>query len=388
MDNGYTIEEMESFLPPGMGKSGSKKSQTLLVAELLRTFTDSDHGLTASEIRDVIGLRSGRRPSESKVLDDIHEIAENRPFGTELEIPERGEATGFRCTKTFITSDQARLLINMVQTCKFITPEQRRELCEALHGMVSYHQQDEIVESVYVDERELPVRSEQDVFGVANTAFLAIKTGKRVSFQYAQRGADGKEYLIWNEAIFEESPIGLVYSYGNYYLETWNEVYRKRYARRLNKMRNVKVSDNDIRDADAVKRLRADTRNRIGQQFDMWGDDITRTLFFHAESRGIGYAYDRFGPNLRFYEVGDTKASGYFCADIQLGPTFFRWLFGIRGLVTIERPRSSMWVSQFCKYRLERMKPFDELLEDYEIARTEYERMLMDALSALSADDG
>ena len=368
MENEYTVEEMESFLPPGMGVSGSKKSQMLLLAELLRTFTDDGHGLTAEEIREVIGLRSGRRPSESKVLDDIHEIAENRPFGTEIEIPERGETKGFRCIRTFITSDQARLLINMVQTCKFITPEQRDDLCRSLHDMVSFHQQDKIVESVYVDERELPAHSEQDVFKVADIAFQAIKAGKRIAFQYAQRGADGKEYLIWDAAEFEEDPIGLVFSYGNYYLETWVGESQRRNARRLSKMRNVRVSDADITEVEKVESLRRATSERIGQQFDMWGDDQPRTLFFYAEKRGIGYVYDRFGPIVKFHNVDQYKSSGYFCADVQLGPTFYRWLFGIGGLVRIVRPLSELWTTQFKTAAGDLPKPFEELVDDYETA--------------------
>ena len=338
--------------------------------------------LNMEEIREVIGLRSGKRPSESKDLDDIHEIAENRPFGTEIEIPERGETKGFRCIRTFITSDQARLLINMVQTCKFITPEQRDDLCRSLHDMVSYHQQDKIVESVYVDERELPAHSEQDVFKVADVAFQAIKAGKRIAFQYAQRGADGKEYLIWDAAEFEEDPIGLVFSYGNYYLETWVGESQRRYARRLSKMRNARVSDVDINDVEKVERLRRATSERIGQQFDMWGDDQPRTLFFHAEKRGIGCVYDRFGPSVKFHNVDQNKSSGYFCADVQLGPTFYRWLFGIGGLVTLVEPVSPLWVSQFSENEAVHKKTFDVLKEDYRKAGDSLWRQVEQFLSA------
>ena len=386
MSESYTPEEMESFLPPQIGASGTNKSTMLLIAELLRTFTDGEHGLKTEDIQDVIQLRTGKRPSQTKVLSDIHELAENQLFGTEIQIPKRGETKGFRCTKAFITSDQARLLINMVQTCKFVSLDQRRELCEALHGMVSYHQQDRIVESVYVDERELLPRSEQDVFEAANIAFQAIQHGKKVVFQYAQRGADGKEFLILHGATYEENPIGLVYSFGNYYLETWKEGRQKRYARRLDKIRNMRVSEADIVDIETIESLRSNTRNRIGQQFDMWGDDTPRTLFFHAKYAGIGYAYDRFGTGIKFHDVNRKKSSGYFRADVQLGATFYRWLFGMHGLISVSRPKSVLWVEQFRKDNPNGIKPFGELLLDCEAAYSGYRRMLSNAMEDLSAE--
>ena len=369
MNSEYTAEDMESFLPPEMGSSGSNKSIILLIAELLRTFTDEEHGLSVDEIRDVIELRTGKRPSENKVLDDIHELAENKPFGTSIEIPARGETKGFRCTKTFIASDQARLLINMVQTCKFITPDQRHDLCEALHGMVSYWQQDEIVESVCADERELPTH--QDVFSAADIAYRAIREGKKLSFSYAQRDLYGNEFLIPNGErgyVFEETPIALVFSFGNYYVETWEEERGKRFARRLDKIRDAKVSNADALIDENVQRLRDTVQERLSQTFDMWGDDRPRTLFLRVKGRGIGYTYDRFGPSIKFRNVDQLEESGYLCVSIQLGPTFYRWLFGMRGLVTIEKPVSTMWVSQFVEDNQDVTKPFDELVADFERA--------------------
>ena len=382
MSDECKIKDMEELLPSRIGESGSMKSQMLLIVELLRTFTDEDHGLSSKEIRDVIELRTGKRPSEQKVLSDIHELADNAPFGMCIEIPSRGESKGFRCTKTFISSAQARLLINMVRTCKFITPEQRHDLCKSLHDMVSYWQQDEIVESVDVDERELPTN--QDVFGAADVAYEAIKKGKKVAFRYAMRNAWGKEYYQKTpdgEEEFEETPIALVFSFGNYYLETWSEEANKRFSRRLDRIRQPRVSDTVAVQSFDIWRLRRTTQERMSQQFDMWGDDITRELFLFVRDGGINYAYDRFGPNIKFRQIGQDGQSGYLCVRVQLGPTFYRWLFGMQGAITLAKPQSELWVGLFRNDLPNGLKPLKELIEDYEVAKEGLNKMLNMAFS-------
>lgn len=366
-----------------MGRDGSKKSQMLLVAELLRMFTDDDHGLTADEIARVVELRVGKRPSETKVLDDIHALANNAPFGSSIEVPSRGKNTGFRCTKTFITSEQARLLINMVRTCKFISPAQRDELCEALHCMVSYHQQDVIVESVVVDERELPISP--DVFGVADVAYRAIKHGRMIEFHYVLRDARGEEFFVRNpddSDFFCEAPIDLVYSFGNYYVETWSDDAGKRFARRLDRMRDTRVSGKESLNKPEINALRSSVRERLSQQFDMWGDDNPVTLFLFAKSRGIGYVYDRFGPSVKFREIDRSGSSGYLCVNVLLGPTFYRWLFGMGDYVSLVKPKNEIWVGMFVGDMSGSPKSFGELVDDYQTARDGIVAMLNVAIAS------
>ena len=141
------------------------------------------------------------------------------------------------------------MLINIVRTCKFITDEECENLCEALESMVSIYEQDKIVEEVYIDERSRP--QGQDVYKAAEVASEAMKLGKKISFEYCYYGLDGKEHLVKKtdgSAVFTETPISLVFSYGNYYLETWpeeqaDEEHRLHFDRRLDRMRNPRVSE-------------------------------------------------------------------------------------------------------------------------------------------------
>jgi len=373
MSEKMSAEDIVDQLPTNLCAANSMKAQFLSVAEILRICTDAEHGLTADVIGRAIGLRTGKTPSEAKVLDDIHTLSENKPFGMEIEKPGRGESIGFRCTKMLISSAQARFLINMVQTCKFITSAQRTKLCNSLHEMVSVYQQDAIVKDVYTDRRETP--TSLDVFNAADVASEAIKRAKMIRFKICERGFDGIERFVPNKNTgsdtYEDTPLKLVYSFGNYYLETWgaNQGGKAQLlARRLDRIRNPEVSDKDAEMSPEISELRNTVEERTEQTFDMWGSGLTRTLFLEVKRNTVRYVYDRLGTDSKFEYIDSDETRGLVCVRVKVSPTFYRWLFGMGDGIRIMRPQGVLWENQFWKSRPDARKPHSELVEDYEEA--------------------
>lgn len=370
MSERMTIDEMAEDLPEGSEDCTSPKAQMLLVATILRRFTDANNGLTADEIRAIIGRRTGKTPTASKVRDDIHTLVEAHAFGMDVYIPGRGESTGFRCRRTFLSSEQARLAINMVRTCKFVTRQQRDDVCEALYAMVSNYQEDRIAGSVAVDERELPANP--DVFAVADVFSEAIRKGKAVRFRYAARGLDGEDHFYSSDSpdgkTFEESPISLVYSYGCYYAETWSYGPKggNRTVRRLDRIRDAKVSDTETSDDPEIEELRRTVQDRTRQLFDMYGKGKVRDLFLKVSAKTARYVYDRFGHDIGFEHLAQDGSYGYAYIRIEPALTFYRWLFGMGNQITLARPLGSLWEEVFYTHGLDPRKGHQALVDDYE----------------------
>ena len=393
MDERLTMDEIAELLPSSLGVHDDARSRLLCVLAILAGFTDADHGLTASEIRDILEAKSGsgKRPSEPSVLADIKALSESGLPSIDINRPTRGKSDGFKCTRTFLTGAQVRLLINIVRTCKFISLDDCRQLCESLESLVSVYQQDRIVGEVYVDERPRP--AEPDVYQAADVAAQAIELGKKIAFSYCYYGLDGKEHMLAapdGGSEFRETPIALIFSNGNYYLETWpeapnEELSRKHYSRRLDRIRKPRLLEDPAESNSEISRLKRSVPRRITQTFDMYGDGIERHLFLKVNALASNNVLARFGHACKFENIAKDDAGneyGYLLVTVQLSPTFYRWLCGFGSMIQIARPMNELWArgGSWAKHPASK-RTFESLLEDYEAAKEGYVCHLKEALS-------
>ena len=185
-----------------------------------------------------------------------------------------------------------------------------------------------------MDERPRP--SEPDVYLAADVACQAINLNKKMGFGYCYNGLDGNEHLLaapdgGNE--FHETPISLIFSNGNYYLETWPEVPneslpRKHYSRRLDRIRSPRLLDEDAESNSEIEALKRSVPRRISQTFDMFGDGIERYLFLKVSSLAASNVLARFGHACKFENLSkdaDGNEYGFLLVAVQLSPTFYRW---------------------------------------------------------------
>ena len=286
-------DEIESRLAPGVGKDPSSRARLLAVLEILRVFSDEQDGLTAGEIARIIGRRSGKAPSENTVLEDLKALAENPPFGIEIKAASKGDKKGFRCVQRLVTPDEAAVLVNLVKTCKYLSPAQRNSLSGKLIEAMPPEKQDDVVETVYVDERQ--TSSFTDVFQTANTASRAIREGHMVSFRTCSHLMNG---TVSKGGVLTEAPVALIYSFGHYYLKTWapsvGDESERVNLRRLDRMVDVSLGGK-VKDKGRISQLSREVVRETSEKFDMYGDGTCRTLFLRVEGSHAKYVYDAFG---------------------------------------------------------------------------------------------
>ncbi len=388
-----TPEDIADLLPPNLNADDSR-SRLLCVLETLLEFTDKNHGLTAKELQEVLRLRSRdqKAPSETSVLADIKAIIEHGSPAIKIFRPSRGQAGGFKCEKAYLTESQIMLLTSIVRTCKFISIEDCRDLCEGLAGLLSPYAQDRVVGDVFVDERPRP--SAPDVYTAADRASEAIRGEKKISFEYIYYGLDGDAHRMTTPggvSVFVETPLSLIFSNGNYYLETWADVDDKEGAsgllrtRRLDRMKNVVVTEEDAAESPMIENLKATVRDRTIETFDMLGDGVSRCLFLRVNSRASNYVFTRFGHKSVFENIirdENGEEFGFIKVSVQLSPTFYRWLLGMAKDIKITKPKSELWFkggSWSLTSRNE--KTYEEALEDYDVAVQGYLAFLKEAAS-------
>lgn len=374
------FQYMAATLPDNVGLDHDARSRLLCVMEILSTHTDEDEGLTAKEIAQILKNRGRLEdlPSEPTVLADIHAIAKNKPNDMDIHIPGKGKSGGFKCTGRLVSSNQARLLISIVNACKFISRKQCNELIEALNRLVSFNQQDQIAESVYIDKAE---REDNDnVFEAISVASECIREKKNIAFRYSYRGFDGKRRFLSNDEggeLFDEMPIELVYSFGYYYLGTSRDPHGENdiMMRRLDRMCDVRKAGPSPTDFKRISGLKREIEGRVKHQFDMMGDGITRTLFLKVKKGPAAQIiYNRFGRACKFNQISSDGDEAYVRLKVQLSPTFYRWIFGMGDMVEIVEPKSFLWATSDAWGKDSPSE--EELMEDYKAARNGFVEML------------
>lgn len=374
------LREKAEDLPGVVGLSDDFRSRLLCVMEILNTFTNEEEGLTASDIAQILMKRSNseKPPSEPTILDDIHAIAKNKPNGMELDIPTRGKSGGIRCIKRLISSEQARLLISIVKSCKFISQRQCDELEDALNAHVSYRQQDQISENFYIDKAER--EEDAGVFTAISVASECMREKKNIAFRYSYRRFDGKRQYLSDDKgneVFEETPLELVYSFGYYYLGTLGKKPDGEniiMMRRLDRMHNVQKADAFHNGAKEIRGLKKEIEKRVDHQFDMMGDGPIRTLFLKVKKDAANIIYNRYGRSCKFEHISQDGEEACARLQVQLSPTFYRWIFGMSDMVELMKPRDWIWATAGA-WR-DDSPSIEQLEDDYGVAISGFVKML------------
>lgn len=389
--NSERLKTIAQDLPQNVGRKSDARSRLLCVQELLRVATDENHGLNASEIASILQIRSNSKtpPSEPTVLSDIHAIAKNQPLDMQIATASRGGNEGFRCVGSILTKQQVRLLLNIVRASKFVTVAQCSELSNALCSLLSFYDEDKVTTNVFVDRRIR--KGEADVMQAAQVVIDAIERGVKIQFKYQHWGLNNKFVYAKsnNGTTFTETPVNLIFSFGNYYAETYDSTREKwAYAiRRLDRIRDIKLLNEPGEQNEEIQNLKKTVKSRVQRNFDMLGGREAE-LFLEVEQTSADLIYNRFGKEYAFENVvksnDDEFEKGYLRVTVSLSPTFFRWIFGFQGKVKIVPPRSGIWNRTGSWANLPTAnRPVNELQADYKLAIKKYKEMLQNELENL-----
>ena len=385
MSRTFTEEEISELKEAGFAASGTSRSRILSVLDLLVRFTDERTGISASEIARVIGICSERPTSENAILKDLHQISESMPMGIRMAIPGHGENIGFRAVSKPLSSEEAILISDVLETSPFIGEERKNEISSKVLAFSSDYDVDESVETVFVDRKA--GRGTDAIFSVLHAASRAIRANERLAFKKQVHLMNGSTKKIGQ---YEEDPVAIVFSFGRYYLESMHTDEGgspSPYFYRLDDIADPVVTGKPLSDRDKVEALRtrvvADTRQRV----DMFGSGTARKLFLEVSGTHAKYVYERFGHDIKFCHIdesGGDNVVGFACVNVMLSPTFFRWLFGMGGAVKLAKPKGKRWVGSFPNAVA---SDFESCIRDYEAAAEGYKAALEAAILQMGSEE-
>jgi len=296
-----------------MSKSSNQKTKLLHLARMLLRQTDEDHPLTVPQIIEGLA-RQDVKAERKSIYDDLDAL---RLFGLDVQ-SRKGKSPGWFIGGRDFELPEVKLLMDAVQSSRFITQKKSDALLRKLEGLASVHQAGQLQRQVYVAGR-IKVMNESIYYNV-DKLHTAIAGQKAITFKYFDYDIarnkvfrqEGKRYVV--------SPYGLIWNSENYYLVAFDHAHRELRHYRVDKMTEISVTGMKGHEQEDW-----DPEGYARRHFGMYAGKPCQ-LRLRCENRLAGVVIDRFGLEVALIPDGE----GHFTAtlDVVVSPPLWGWLFG------------------------------------------------------------
>lgn len=293
----------------------------LLLKQYLEANAGKDHIVRRREIEEYLTERG--YPVEKKTLYSDFAVLQSE-FGLQLEYDVRKK--GYRLLNPPFEPYELRLLVDGVQSSKFITKEKAREITGKIKALAGKDVVATLNRQAYVADR---VRSMNDsVVMDADRIHQAIAEDCKIGFRYFHYSPDrnnSKSYSKNGERI-TVSPYALLWNNGNYYLHAYDGTKFRNY--RVDRMENISHPLPQKRDGKELYK----EKNIVSQKakvFDMYrGKEYAVKIRFRNELADV--VIDQFGKDVMMIPVDSDHFT--ITVSVEISPTFFAWVatFGRR----------------------------------------------------------
>ena len=308
-----------------MAKSSNQKLKLLYLIDMFENNTDSEHIITMKDI--LAKLEANDIKAERKsIYDDIEAL---RLFGYDIEMTKN--PTGYYLASRQFELPELKMLVDSVQSSKFLSENKSNQLIKKLEKFCSKYEATHLQRQVFVADR-VKTPNESIYYNV-DEIHKALSSNKCVGFRYLEwtdkkkleTKKDGKTYLV--------SPVSLVWSDENYYLVAYDTVNEKIKHYRVDKMKDIEISDQTRVNNEYVKNFNLAKFSK--STFGMYGgEEVSVEISF--TKKFIGVMIDRFGADIPIIPL---KTGGYKTAvKVAKSSQFYGWLTGLGPEVVIEGP--------------------------------------------------
>ena len=309
-----------------MAKGAGQKRKTLILARVLLERTDEDHTMTVPEL--ITALEAEGVTAERKsVYDDLEAL---RGFGLDVQ-SRKGRAPGWFIGERPFQLPELKLLVDAVQSCKFITRRKSDQLIGKLEGLTSVWQARQLQRQVYVDRRVKTMN--ESVYYSIDTLHAALAEGRGVRFRYFEYNVRKEKVFRREGAWYAVFPHGLIWDDENYYLVGYDEEKGGVRHYRVDKMAGLEITDRTGKEGGGPGAL--DVAAYAAKHFGMFSGREGRVRL-RCENGLVGVVLDRFGQESIL--VPDGRNHFTVTVDAVVSPQFFGWLCGLGDRVELLAP--------------------------------------------------
>ena len=300
-----------------MAKGANQKKKLFCVLELLERESDEAHPVPTERIIEYLAANDISAERKS-IYDDIQVLQE---LG--YDVISCGRKGYYLGAREFELAE-LKLLVDAVQSSKFLSEKKSRELIKKLERFCSRHAAGKLQRQVHVIDRVKTMN--ESILYLVDTIHEAIGENRMISFRYLKWDGkkklvprhDGKRYLV--------SPYLLMWEEENYYLVAYDEVAGDRRYYRVDKMADIVIEDEVRTHGEEFSESAALLSKK---SFGMYEGAEERVRLSFPEPL-LGVVLDRFGADVILIEKGEGQYEA--AVDVQVSQQFFGWICGVSGV--------------------------------------------------------
>ena len=313
-----------------MARSSKQKLKLLYLQQYLMRVSDERHPVTVAQMIDYLALQDIAAERKS-IYDDMESL---RQFGLDVQAVRVGSSTGYFIGERDFQLPELKLLVDSVQSSKFITRKKSVELISKLERLVSEDDARQLHRQVWVRGR-IKTMNESIYYNV-DAVHAAIEGDMPVSFQYYEWNARRERVFRHGGKRYAASPWALLWDDENYYLIAFDHEAGILKHFRVDKMSGIRTSKGPRLGREEFERL--DMAAYSDTHFGMFSGEA-RQVRLCFENSLAGPVIDRFGTETALVPVDD----GHFSVTIQaaVNVQFFGWLCGFGDRVRILAPEDA-----------------------------------------------
>ena len=312
-----------------MPKASSQKLKILYVMEYLLRNSDDEHAVSINDIAAY--LEAHDIPAQRKSLyDDIEAL---RKFGLDIIQTNHGKNYGYYVTNRDFELPELKLLVDSVQSSKFITRKKTSALIKKIERLASIHDAHLLQRQVYVQNR-IKTMNESIYYNV-DEIHNGISQNRKIKFKYFDLTVSKERSYRKDGDYYVMSPYALTWDNQNYYMVAFDSSAGIIKHFRVDKMTNISMIDEPRDGQEAYKAL--DMAQYSKSIFGMFAGE-PEPVRLRFSNHMVGAVLDRLGHDIMLIPDGDYHF--IVTADVVVSPQFFAWIFGFEDMAQILGPQS------------------------------------------------
>ncbi|MCR5669816.1 MAG: WYL domain-containing protein [Butyrivibrio sp.] len=310
-----------------MPKGANQKLKLFYLYKILMEETDDGHGITMPQIQEFLAEK-GVTADRKSIYDDLEAL---RFLGYDVILEKEGRNSLYHMGEKEFEIAELKLLVDAIQSSKFITEKKSNTLIKKLTGFASRYEATQLKRQVFVQGRIKTMN--ESIYYIVDEIHNAIMSNRQITFEYMNWNTK-KEMVPRKEGLYKVSPWALTWDDENYYLIGFEGESGLIKHYRVDKMRKIDITEKKREGREHFDAF--DMAKYAKMNFGMFGGKEETVKMAFKESF-VGVIIDRFGKDIT---IRPSKEEGWFETNVEVAVSdqFFGWIFALGRNVKILGP--------------------------------------------------